>query len=140
MTTSVFITVDTELSLAQHQAGMSAEDNLQSSIFGRCSHGDYGVGHQMDRLDAYGLKAVYYVDPLPALAYGIDIISRIIEPILTRGHDVQLHIHTEWLQFIETQPVGELRGRNIGDFPLDAQCELLGLARNLLVKVPYKHL
>jgi len=134
MTVPVFITIDTELSLALHQTGMSAEDNLKSSVFGECGDGAFGIAHQMDRLEEHGLKAVFFVDPMPALAYGKAIIANIVEPIMKRGHDVQLHIHTEWLEFIESQPVGSLRGRNIGDFPLEAQCKLLSLARDLLVQ------
>ncbi len=132
MATRVLITVDTELSLAQHQQGVSAAENLQSSIFGICDDGAYGIGYQMDRLDAHGLKAVFFVDPMPALAYGNSVLQQIVKPILSRGHDVQLHIHTEWLDFIAPQPVGDLRGRNIGDFPYQAQVTLLSLARKLL--------
>lgn len=133
MTTQALITIDTELSLALHQQGVSGEDNLRSSVFGICDEGEFGIVYQMERMDAYGLKGIFFVDPMPALAFGTDIVRQIVEPILERGHDVQLHIHTEWLEFIEAQPVGELRGRSIGDFPYEAQVTLLKLARQLLM-------
>src|SRR3546814_19862285 len=70
---------------------------------------------------------------MPALVYGPKIIAEIVRPIVARGHEVQLHIHTEWLRFARFNPAGKLTGRNIGDFPLPAQKKLIGLARDLLV-------
>src|SRR3546814_1290826 len=71
--------------------------------------------------------------PMPALVYGPKIIAEIVRPIVARGHEVQLHIHTEWLRFARFNPAGKLTGRNIGDFPLSAQKKLIGLARDILV-------
>ena len=131
--TDVLITVDTELSASAQARGQSARENFDSSILGRCAAGDVGIGWQMDRLDEHGLKAVFFVDPMPALVHGQQIVSDIIGPIRHRGHEVQLHIHTEWLQWVRASPVGGRTGRNIGDFGLEDQIRLLGLARDLLV-------
>ena len=132
MKTRVFITVDTEMSPALHQQGWSAKDNLASSIFGQCTSGAYGISHQMDVLDEYGLTGIFFADPMPALLFGPELLQDIVQPIVSRGHEIQLHIHTEWLEFLPNSPVGSLRGRNIGDFPLDAQITLLDLAREML--------
>lgn len=133
MATKVQYTVDTELSLKLFQEGASAQENFDSSIAGKCSDGSFGIFYQMDRLEAYGLTGVFFVDPFPALVYGPGIISRIVEPILKRGHEVQLHIHTEWLEFARDHDLAHLRGRNIADFPLDDQVRLLDQARALLM-------
>src|SRR3546814_1564383 len=87
----------------------------------------------MDMLERHGLTGVFFVDPMPALVYGPKIIAEIVRPIVARGHEVQLHIHTEWLRFARFNPAGKLTGRNIGDFPLSAQKKLIGLARDILV-------
>src|SRR3546814_3257986 len=87
----------------------------------------------MDMLERHGLTGVFFVDPMPALVYGPKIIAEIVRPIVARGHEVQLHIHTEWLRFARFNPAGKLTGRNIGDFPLSAQKKLIGLARAILV-------
>src|SRR3546814_7526188 len=87
----------------------------------------------MDTLDDHGLTGVFFVDPMPALVYGPKIIAEIVRPIVARVHEVQLHIHTEWLDFARFNPVGKLAGRSIGDFPLPAQKKLIGLARDILV-------
>lgn len=130
--TDVLITVDTEMRSSLHRKGVSASDNAASSIFGRTVAGDFGIGWQMDRMADHGLKGVFFVDPMPALVYGEGILADIVGPIVARGHDVQLHIHTEWLEWASSAPVGERRGRNIGDFSRADQVILLRLARDLI--------
>lgn len=138
MVTSVQFTVDTELSLKLFQDGADAQANFDSSIAGKCRDGEYGIFYQMDALEAAGLTGVFFVDPMPALVYGPDIVARIVQPIVARGHEVQLHIHTEWLEFASGQENphenAHLRGRNIGDFALNDQVRLLGQARDLLIE------
>jgi hypothetical protein len=130
----VLITVDTELSAGRQSRGLDARANFESSILGRTAQGDFGVGWQMDRLEAHGLKGVYFVDPMPALVHGEALIADIVGPIVARGHEVQLHAHTEWLEWAKSSPVDGRQGRNIGDFGLDDQIALLGLARDILVR------
>jgi len=127
----ILITIDTELSSRLHRHGASLSDNLDRSIAGRVGDAAYGVGWQMDELERAGLKGVFFVDPMPALAHGPDFLAPMIAPMLARGHEVQLHIHTEWLEWASHAPVGG-RGRNIGDFELAEQMTLLTLARDLL--------
>lgn len=131
--TRAIISFDTELSAGMYQRGADARANFESSILGRCDDGDFGIYFQMDMLERFGLTGVWFVDPMPALVYGPGIVDAIVQPIVRRGHEVQLHIHTEWLEFAPRNPVGRLTGRNIGDFPLTAQKTLIGLARDMLI-------
>jgi hypothetical protein len=128
----VLLTVDTELSALLHQRGFSPRANFESSILGRTEAGDYGIIWQMEQLNARGLTGVYFIDPMPALVYGIDVIRDIVALVLQHGHEVQLHCHTEWLEWAEKSPVAGRTGRNIGDFSLEDQMVLLALARDLL--------
>ena len=128
----VLITIDTELSPGLHQRGWSAVANHAASIAGATADGAFGVGWQMDRMEAHGLTGVFFVDPMPALVYGPEVLPPIVEPIVARGHEVQLHCHPEWLAWAAASPVGERRGRNIGDFSPDDQVTLLSFARTLL--------
>jgi hypothetical protein len=130
--TNVLITVDTELSALLHQRGMSARANLESSIWGRCSGGAFGIGWQMDQLEAHGLKGVFFVDPMPGLIYGEALIAEIVSPVITRGHEVQLHIHTEWLEWVKESPVGGRQGRDLADFTFEDQVTLLSLAADMI--------
>lgn len=131
--TRAIISFDTELSAGLYQRGIDARTNYESSILGRCREGDFGIYFQMDMLERYGLKGIFFVDPMPALVHGRDVIDAIVTPIIQRGHEVQLHLHTEWLAFARFNPAGRLTGRNIGDFPLAAQKKLIAFARDLLV-------
>ena len=131
--TRVFLTVDTELSLGSHQRGLSPDVNLAQSIFGETTGGAFGIGWQMERLSHHGLTGVFFVDPVPAALFGPDMLKRIVAPILTAGHEAQLHIHTEWLKFLDRSPVDGRRGENIGDFSEADQVTLIGWARDMLV-------
>jgi hypothetical protein len=131
--TRALITIDTELSASRQQAGLSAADNLRASLTGTTSAGDYGIGWQMDRMDECGITGVFFVDPMPALVHGRDLVAQMVEPILSRGHEVQVHIHTEWLEWASETPVEGRTGRNIGDFSLDDQVALICWARDALV-------
>ena len=130
--TNVLVTVDTELSALLHQRGVPLADNVASSIWGRCEAGEFGVGWQMDQVAAHGGRAVFFVDPLPALVYGETMLAEIVRLILARGHEVQLHLHTEWLEWALASPVGGRQGRNIGDFSVSDQVTLLSLGVDLL--------
>ena len=130
--TQVLITVDTELSALLQQQGATAEANLASSVTGLAGKAEVGIGWQMDCLNRHGLKGVFFVDPMPGLVFGPDIVRQMVEPILTRGHEVQLHIHTEWLEWARDSPVADRRGMNIGDFSLADQLLLLQWGREAL--------
>jgi peptidoglycan/xylan/chitin deacetylase (PgdA/CDA1 family) len=122
---AVLITVDTELSALLQQRGLSADANFKCSILGRCGAGAFGIGWQMDVLDRHELKGVFFVDPMPALVLGEGVIADMVEMIVTRGHDVQLHAHPEWLEWTRESPVEARQGRNMADFSLADQIALL---------------
>lgn len=130
--TKVFITIDTELSLGSFRRGVDLETNLAQSIFGRCAEGAFGIEHQIGRFNANGLTAVFLVDPIPAALFGLDMLRRTLEPILEGGHEVQLHIHTEWLPHLEKSPVGDRRGSKMWNFDPPDQTRLIEFATDLL--------
>jgi hypothetical protein len=123
--TSVLVTIDTELSPSAHLRGRSGMENFDTAILGRVPDGEWGIRYQLDQLDTYGVKAVFFVEALSAEVVGLDILKRTIEPILSAGHEVQLHTHTEWLAFLATDPVSGRRGQNMADFTYEDQCRLL---------------
>ncbi|MPT47680.1 MAG: hypothetical protein E2598_04560 [Sphingobium sp.] len=135
--TAVYITIDTEYSagMALREGAACRAANFAGSIAGHSEKGDAGIFYQMDSFDRYGLKAVFFVDPMPALLWGTEAIADIVQPIIKRGHDVQLHLHTEWLALAgEKNPLGDRQGHNIRDFSYDEQLFLLNLARSLLME------
>lgn len=134
--TRLYFTIDTEYEFgfaARH--GLAARrENFDRSIRGATPGGEAGIFYQMDVFDRHGMKAVFFVDPMPALVWGTEAIAEVVEPILERGHDVQLHIHTEWLALAgEASPLSGRTGRNIKDFNLAEQVRLIGWASDALV-------
>ncbi|MGB3795059.1 MAG: hypothetical protein WA957_02005 [Alteraurantiacibacter sp.] len=133
---ALYVTIDTEYEpgfTAKHGAGSRAA-NFDRAIRGSTPAGDVGIFHQMDVFESHGLKAVFFVDPMPALIWGTGAIADVVEPIVARGHDVQLHLHTEWLAIAgDANPLGICKGPNLKDYTFAEQCHLLELATGFLV-------
>lgn len=134
--TGVYITIDTEyeFGFTARQGKDSRSENFRRSISCETQAGAVGIEYQLDVFDAHGLNAVFFVDPMPALVWGVEAIRDVVSPIVTRGHDVQLHIHTEWLKLAgSANPLPGLSGDNIKDFSFEQQCLLLDYARAMLI-------
>ncbi|HEX7853160.1 MAG TPA: hypothetical protein VF503_05635 [Sphingobium sp.] len=131
--TRALITIDTELSAGRQGKGISVEENWRLSIAGETAAGAFGISWLMDRMDERGFKGVFFVDPLPGLVHGPEMVARMVEPIVVRGHEVQVHIHTEWLEWAKDSPVEGRTGGQIGDFGLEDQVALIGWAQGALV-------
>lgn len=128
----VLITIDTEYSAGLYASGTATDRavNFDRAIACRAKPGkagqrEAGIFYQMDVFDRCGLKAVFFVDPLPALVWGQAAIDAVVQPIIARGHEVQLHSHTEWLDFAENSPLPGRTGRNMTDFSQAEQHTLL---------------
>ena len=130
--TSLLITVDTAWSALFEQQGVPLSDNVRSSIWAEAQGQNHGIGWQMDVMDRYGIKGVFFLDPMPALVHGPSWLAPIVENIVQRGHEVQMHVHSEWLAWATDSPVEGRHGRNIGDFSLADQIVLLSHAKSLL--------
>jgi hypothetical protein len=133
--TAVYLTIDTEYASSLPGAagpGTRAE-NFARSILCETPSGPVGIGYQMDVMDRHGVKGVFFVDPMPALVWGVAAIEDVVGPIVERGHDVQLHCHPEWLELAPGNGLSRRTGRNIKDFVLEDQVAILAWARDTLV-------
>lgn len=125
---ALFITVDTEIwptSCAGDPAAVRAA--MDRCILGRTPGGDYGLPHQLRVLNEHGLKAVFFIEALFADAVGIDWLSEIVGMVHGAGHEVQLHLHPEWLAVTPAQRAATAarRGANVGDYEPDDQTALI---------------
>jgi hypothetical protein len=134
--TNVYLTIDTEYSGALFGTlgvGGRAE-NFARSILGRTPQGEAGIRYQMDVLDRHGLKAVFFVDPMPALVWGTEAIADVVRPIVERGHEVQLHLHTEWLAFARGKAPITRTGHDMRDFTRAEQQQLIRWGIDTLIE------
>jgi hypothetical protein len=128
MPTRVLLTVDTELMWRHYAAGLSWQENYARSY----DAADVGIPHQLETLARYGLKACFFVDPMPGLVYGIEPVERMVAPILRAGQEVQLHLHSFWKRLADgLPPDGSFE---LTAFTFDEQLALLEQARDLLVQ------
>lgn len=135
--TRVLITIDTEYSSGLYTGPGRADraENFDRSIACITPQGPAGVSHKLELLAQYRQKAVFFVDPMPALVWGVAAIEDIVGPIIEAEQDVQLHCHTEWLELAGSANLLASRrsGNNLTDFALDEQCEVLAYARDTLI-------
>ncbi len=124
----VFLTIDTEIAWRHHAAGLGISAVEERSI----EPAGVGLRWQLGLLSRHGLKATFFVDPMPATIYGIDVFRRIIDAVIGAGQEVQLHLHPNWTS-------ADLSHRDLhGDFELidysaASQRELIAAAADLLV-------
>lgn len=129
MPTPVFLTVDTELVWRHHAAGRDLATICERSF----EPAGVGVSYQLARLRDHGLKAVFFVDPMPALVFGLDPIKRIVATIIAGGQEVQLHAHPNWAGArIGDQGAAHARV-DLPDYSRDEQEALIAGARDLLI-------
>ncbi|KIO49378.1 polysaccharide deacetylase [Nitrosospira sp. NpAV] len=94
----VFLTVDVEI-------WCDGWDNIdakfpgafQRYIYGPTSRGNYGLPYQLDQLQEHGLTGVFFVETLFSTRFGLDPLSEIVGLVRERGQELQLHLHTEWV-------------------------------------------
>lgn len=127
--TPVFLTVDTEFAWRHHAAGLDVE-----TIYGRSIEpAGVGLSHHLALLGAHGLKACFFVDPMPALVYGLKPVARMVEAILAAGQEVQLHLHANWAGARRGDRGAAYARFNLDEYGAAEQVDLLAGARDLLV-------
>ena len=93
----VFFTVDVEIwCKGWTDLDQKFPDAFRRYIHGPTAQGNYGLPYQMDVLSEHGLKGVFFIEPLFALRFGQAALDEIVGLVREGGHEVQLHLHTEW--------------------------------------------
>ena len=95
---NVFLTVDTEIWCD----GWDDLDGQFSAafrryVYGPTAKGDYGLPITFRILNDHGLIGVFFVEPLFATRFGDAPLHELVELVQTAGQEVQLHLHTEWV-------------------------------------------
>lgn len=121
----ILIAVDVEIwPLSRDPGPEGFRDDFQRFIFGPTARGDYGLPYQLKLLKRHGLKGVFLVDALFASVHGQEYLRKVVDLIRNEGQEVQLHLHTEWVERVESLLPGKA-GRHIREFTLDEQALLI---------------
>lgn len=126
---TVFLTIDTELAWRHHAAGRDL-----AAIYARSVEpAGVGLSWQLATLARHGLKATFFVDPMPALVFGDGWLRRMVGTVLDAGQEVQLHCHANW-DGARAGDCGAAHGRfELIDLTPDEQRATLARAADLLV-------
>lgn len=127
MATNVLLTIDTELRWAGGVAPGAWETLFERSY----NPAGVGIPYQLTKLAEHGLRAVFFVDPMPALWFGIDPIKRMVAPILEAGQSIELHLHPQWATLRNGAPSGSFE---LIDYDEDRQRAFLERGRALLIE------
>jgi hypothetical protein len=112
--------IDTEGFLAR-QKDPNPETTVDELIFGDFGDNENrGIGLHMDLLEHFGFRGCFFLDVLSAYQYGEDELKRAAEAILSRGHEVQLHLHDEHVRNADDRAIrdlaGDLNGKDRDEF------------------------
>lgn len=88
MSVKMIMTIDVE--------GHVGKDPIGRLIYGRCADGkNHGIDEEMDILDKYGIRGIFFVDIAEAWTAWGKQIRDVMVHIDQRGHDVGVHIHPD---------------------------------------------
>lgn len=122
----VFLTVDTEAwPRGPRWRESFLREDIARDIHGITREGQFGIGFQMDVLDAHGLKGIFLVESLFPCAVGLESLADIVALIQNRGHEVQMHLHPEWLEWMPEPIIPDVRSQLLKDFSEEEQALLV---------------
>ena len=122
----VILTIDAEV--APHTSDWKRDRGrfaIDRDIFGITDRGERGLRYQLEVIEQHGLKAVVFLEALSTSVVGTDLLKELVTLVQLRGHEVALHIHTEWLPYLPRPLVGDRRGRYMHDFSEDDQRRIM---------------
>lgn len=103
-------------------------------IYGRTKHGEYALPATLDILRRHGLTGVFFVEPLFSARFGAVHLEVVVGLIRAGNHEVQLHIHPEWVDEIEPPMIANnmVKRQHLCFYDLDEQTAIIGYGKNLL--------
>jgi hypothetical protein len=134
-------TIDTEVYPIHSDWRADALDrDIQRDLYGKTKHGAFGLGYQLEVFARHSVKAVFFVEGLHASCpeVGMGPLTTLVELIQSRGHEVQLHLHPEWVPLSNGPSVPD-RGHLLSSYSQDEQLELIQTAAANLVKAGAPH-
>ena len=105
-------------------------------IYGPTPNGDVGLPYQLDLLSQHGLAAVCFIEPLFSMRFGGQPLAEIVGLVRERGHEAQLHMHTEWVDEARVPPLKgiQTKRQHLRYFSKDEQAILIAEGIKLLTQ------
>ena len=69
---------------------------FEKYVYGKTRKGHYGLLINIEIINRYGLKAVFFVEPLFAAHFGLEPLAKIVQIIQDADQEIHLHLHPEW--------------------------------------------
>ncbi|MGH6689975.1 MAG: hypothetical protein ACREF4_04750 [Gammaproteobacteria bacterium] len=116
----VLLTVDTEVwpwspgwPHAALPAGKDCSRELACYLWGGEGARRYGIPYQLDILEQFGLKGTFFVEPLFSYALGLEPLRLLVSTIVSRGQEIGLHLHPEWLNDARARGLPPFKGPSL---------------------------
>lgn len=107
---------------------------FKTYIYGHTPVGDFGLPYQLKVLKDHGIHGTFFVEPLFSACVGSQPLEEIVGLIRDSGHEVQLHLHTEWVDEAK-QPLlanCQTKRQRLFEFSLEEQRLLIATGASLL--------
>lgn len=131
----VFLTVDVELWCdGWHDIDAKFARAFERYVYGPTPTGQYGLPYQLAVLGDHGLAGVFFVEPLFSARFGSGPLAEIVNLIGQAKQEMQLHLHTEWVDEAVTPLLFNVREKrqHLRYFSLDEQTQLISIGKRLL--------
>jgi hypothetical protein len=131
----VFMTVDVELWCdGWHDIDAKFARAFERYVYGPTSAGQYGLPYELTVLGDHGLAGVFFVESLFSTRFGPGPLAEIVNLIGQAKQEIQLHLHTEWVDEALTPLLENVREKrqHLRFFSLREQTRLISLGRRLL--------
>lgn len=131
----VFITVDTEHSIG----GAFSDRNLkpvgnEKRVWGNIGDKSFGIPLMMDIAETFDFRLTFFVEVMNKYYFGEGESKKICQYIMDRGHDVQLHLHPNYLNFTLNNPLEKTYSDLIGTYDSEKQTELIQEGIEMLIR------
>lgn len=77
--------------------GRAAEEHVERLIWGRFDGDEFGIRRISGILQQYGIKGNFLIDFAACLLYGDKAVADVVDFLLSEGHEVHVHLHSEWV-------------------------------------------
>lgn len=129
----VYFTIDVEIWCdGWHDLDARFPDAFERYVYGEGRRG--GLPLHLRILNDHGVRSTCFVEPLFAGRFGMAPLQEIVGMILAAGHEVQLHLHPEWVDECREPllPGPRAKRQHLRQYSASEQAELIGIGARWL--------